>query len=459
MRNNSARISTIAALAFVLTFLSGASRALAADPAPKLEIVTPTTGTVFQSGQTIQLTVLTTHALAARRPGIAVLGDGGLGGAVLHRRRAFASPLGTPLPRKGPPVFGGSIVIPANLKPGQYKLTAVARGLRDKLVASAPVYVQIELPPNALLSLTPPPPPMVFEAIGEQLPLRIVGNTSGGLVNLTGSQNLALTASDPSIVSVGPNAMVTAVAPGKTSLLATLSGGPSMSVPIEVLPPALTPSATSIDFGAQTIATESATQILTITNTLSYAINYLSITSSPEFYPVVDNCARGGIFTPGWSCTIILTFRPLGVGQRTGVIEIANNAVIAPTRIYFSGIGNTTPGVQAQVVPKQLFFEVANSKRGQTRQLRIRNLGTAVLHGYVPGGAGPYGVTGGTAGMFTLAHGKTHIVEVTLEPPAPPPSPLAQPYPSHSVVSATLMIATDDPAQPSIPVVLQAIFR
>lgn len=61
--------------------------------------------------------------------------------------------------------------------------------------------------------------------------------------------------------------------------------------------------------------------------------------------------------------------------------------------------------------------------------------------------------------MFTLAHSKTHVVEVTLEPSAFPPSPFAQPYPSRSIVSATLMIATDDPTQPSIPVVLQAILR
>ncbi len=381
-----------------------------------------------------------------------MLGDGGLGGAVLHRRRAFATPFGTPLPRKGPPVFGGSIVIPSNLKPGQYKLTAVARGLRDKLVASAPVYVQIELPPNALLSLTPPPPPMVFEAIGEQLPLRIVGNTSGGLVNLTGSQNLALTASDPSIVSVGPHAMVTAVAPGKTSLLAALSGGPSMSVPIEVLPPALTPSDATMDFGAATIATEGSPQTLTITNSFNYPITISSVTSSAEF-PETDNCANATL-NPGEQCTINPSFLPLGPGTRTGVVEIANNAVVAPTRVYLSGVGNSTPGAKARAVPRRIYFGLVTNKP-HTRKLLIYNLGTATLHGYVPATAVYFGVTAG-GGSFAVQPGGYHTIEIAFPRPFLFLGVIGK---GPVQLSVTMMVTTDDPEQISIPIKLQGSVR
>ncbi len=457
IRESFGRRAIGAAFVAAIALLIGGGRALAAGPRPALEIVAPTTGTVFQSEQTIQLTVSAIPALAASRPGIAVLGDGGLGGTVLHRLSPFVARFVTPSRRKGPPLFGGLIAIPPNLKPGRYKLTAVARGPGDKLASSAPVFIQIELPPNTLLSLTPPPAPIVFAAIGEQLPIRVPANTAnGGLVNLTGSQNLTLTASDQSIVTVAPNAIVTAVGPGQAAIVAALNGGGSVSVPIRVLPPALTPSATAMDFGPGTIATQGAPQSLTITNSFSYPITIFSVTSSAEF-PETDNCAGRAPLAAGASCTINLAFMPLGAGNRAGAVEIANSAVIAPTRVYLSGVGNSTPGVKAHVFPQRIFFGVVTN-RPRTRRVIIRNLGNATLHGYVPALMGVFAVTGG-AGIFTLARGGGHVVEIVfpygfIAGVGPFGAPIGSQH-----VSATLTITTDDPTQPSIPIELTGILR
>ncbi len=437
-RKNFGRSVIGAAFAAVIAIMIGAGRAAAIDPRPAIEIVAPVAGATFQAGQTIQLSVRAAPDLAASRPGVAVLGDGGLGGTTV----------------RGRPLLKGSITIPASLKPGRYKLTAVARGFADKLVSSAPVFVQIEQPPSALLSLLPPPPPMVFEAIGEQLPLRILGNAaSGGPINLTGSQNLTLTASDLSVATVAPNAMVTAAGLGQASVRAALNGGSGVIVPIMVLPPALTPSATTMDFAAATIATQSAQQTLTIANSFNYPIKILSVTSAAEF-PETDDCV-GAPLKAGASCTINLSFMPLGAGARAGVVEIANSAVIAPTRVYLSGAGNSTPGVKARVFPREIFFGVAIN-RPRIRRVIIRNLGAATLHGYVPDLTAPFNVASG-AGMFTLARGKTHVVEVRLQPPLVPAVFVVVPL--RSPVLATLMIATDDPAQPSIPVALHGTLR
>jgi hypothetical protein len=101
----------------------------------------------------------------------------------------------------------------------------------------------------------------------------------------------------------------------------------------------LTFAPTTLSFPAQTVATASAAQTVTITNNLATSV-------SPAIIGSGDYAATPGGATPCGStlaakaaCTFTVTFTPSAVGTRNSTITITDSATPAAQILSVTGIG------------------------------------------------------------------------------------------------------------------------
>jgi len=102
------------------------------------------------------------------------------------------------------------------------------------------------------------------------------------------------------------------------------------------LGPVVSLSATSLTFAAQTVSTQSGPQTITLTNTGNAALTSLAIARSGPFAET-NTCAAS--LAGGASCTIRVTFSPLGAGSQSGTITVTDNSPNSPQTIALSGTG------------------------------------------------------------------------------------------------------------------------
>ena len=100
--------------------------------------------------------------------------------------------------------------------------------------------------------------------------------------------------------------------------------------------PAVTLSATSLNFGNQKVGTTSQPQKITLTNTGSFALQIASMTVSGDF---LEKNSCGPTLQLGHSCTITVVFRPRTRGARIGTVLINDDAPDSPQTIQLSGAG------------------------------------------------------------------------------------------------------------------------
>jgi hypothetical protein len=96
----------------------------------------------------------------------------------------------------------------------------------------------------------------------------------------------------------------------------------------------LTPA--SLTFGSQTVATTSAAQTLTVTNTAETILTITDISASGDFSET-NNCP--GALAPMDSCTIEVSFHPTAVGTRAGTITVSDNWAGSPRVAQLTGTG------------------------------------------------------------------------------------------------------------------------
>jgi hypothetical protein len=96
----------------------------------------------------------------------------------------------------------------------------------------------------------------------------------------------------------------------------------------------------SISFASQTVGTTSAASSVTITNIGGSAVSVSSVASSnpSEFTIASSTCVNVGA---GATCAIGVTFKPGGVGVRSGSISVVSNGVGSPQAISAGGSGTT----------------------------------------------------------------------------------------------------------------------
>lgn len=133
-----------------------------------------------------------------------------------------------------------TLTIPTGITPGLYNLTAIGDNDSGD-VESAPVAIDVEWQYYPT-SITATPPMLNLLAVGDQMPVRIMGsmvnrNASGALLgyvtlDITNSTQMVYTSNNPHVATVSSSGMITAVGPGQTSILAQAGAYTGETFPI-----------------------------------------------------------------------------------------------------------------------------------------------------------------------------------------------------------------------------------
>ncbi|MGC9997852.1 MAG: choice-of-anchor D domain-containing protein [Terriglobia bacterium] len=101
-------------------------------------------------------------------------------------------------------------------------------------------------------------------------------------------------------------------------------------------------STSTLSFGTQAVATSSAAQTVTLTNTGTAALvvtNLAVVGANVGDFAEIANTCRGSV-AAGGTCTIGVTFTPSAGGERTAALSIADNAPTSPQTVSLSGAGS-----------------------------------------------------------------------------------------------------------------------
>jgi hypothetical protein len=179
----------------------------------------------------------------------------------------------------------------------------------------------------------------------------------------TGAKTAAITVSDD--------------APGSPQQVVNLSG--------TSINPAVTLSATSLDFGNQNLNTTSPPQTVTLTNSGAGPLTIMSISASADFAQSND-C--GASVAEGAQCTISVTFTPATAGTRTGAVTITDNAVDSPQTISLTGTG--VPATLTLSTTSLTFGEQNVGTTSAPQTVTVTNSGTGPLVIFSIGASGDF---------------------------------------------------------------------
>jgi hypothetical protein len=188
----------------------------------------------------------------------------------------------------------------------------------------------------------------------------VAGNTSAAKT-VTLTNHLASTLSITTIAASGPFAVAsntsgTGVLAGKTCTVgitfsptavgpatgmltfndSAITGAQTVSLSGTGSAP-VTFSATSINFSTVKVGTKSSARTVTLTNHLSSALTFATVSASPGFAVASNTC--GASIGAGASCTVGVTFSPTATGSVTGTLTFTDSAVTSQQVVTLSGTG------------------------------------------------------------------------------------------------------------------------
>jgi len=142
--------------------------------------------------------------------------------------------------------------------------------------------------------------------------------------------------------------------------------------------------------------------------------------ANPADFQVTNACS--GAYPVASTCSITVTFSPLGAGQRTGTITISDDAPNSPQSVQLTGTGAAPPpGTPAvKLTPSSISFGTVTQGSTVTAQvITLTNSGTGTLHitSVTTGGtnAGDFSLTNNcTAPSYAV--GATCTIGVSLSP-------------------------------------------
>ena len=177
--------------------------------------------------------------------------------------------------------------------------------------------------------------------------------------------------------------------------------------------PAVSLSATALNFKKVPIGQTSSPQTVTLTNTGSATLNISSITTSGDYH--ISNNTCGATVAAGANCAVSVTFTPTKKGKRTGNLTFTDNAPTSPQVVTLTGVGQSIT-----VSPTSLNFgTVAVGSTSPQQNVTVTNVGTTTVTftGFVFAGtaAGDYLISANTCGA-TIAPGANCSVEVKFKP-------------------------------------------
>jgi hypothetical protein len=195
-------------------------------------------------------------------------------------------------------------------------------------------------------------------------------------------------------------------------------------------------SLSTLSFGPQALATNTAPQTVTVTNTGSLALTGGTFTTTGSGFTGSGCTATLDV---GATCTYSVVFRPTAVRNYSGSVAIAYSGVTGQA-VSLSGTGVATGALAFTAATngtlsggagaRTLTFTIPTPRAPVTSVVTITNTGTAATPTAVTIGtitaAGIadtlFSLTGNTCGA-TLASGATCTISITYATPAAPPNP------------------------------------
>jgi hypothetical protein len=175
--------------------------------------------------------------------------------------------------------------------------------------------------------------------------------------------------------------------------------------------PAVSLSASVLNFGNQQVGTTSIAQTVTVTNTGNASLTLNSISASGGFAQT-NNC--GASLAASSACAINVTFTPSTAGAWLGTLSISDNASGSPHTITLAGTGTTAALI---VSTSNLVF--AGQRIGTTsaaQSVTISNVGAATLTLSSINTTGDFAQTNTCGG--SLSPGMNCVINVTFTPTA-----------------------------------------
>ena len=127
---------------------------------------------------------------------------------------------------------------------------------------------------------------------------------------------------------------------------------------------AITLSPTALTFTPQQVATLSASQTVTVTNTGNAPLTVNSIIVSGDFTQT-NNCTSGPIAVNA-TCTVQVTFQPTAIGARSGLLTVYGNVASGQATATLNGTGTT--GTSIVLTPLTLTFPATTTGATSTAQ-------------------------------------------------------------------------------------------
>jgi hypothetical protein len=210
------RTTSIVAVAFLSAIIPG--KCLNAQPT--LRITSPADGSIVNPDQTITVTVEETPPRSFRE--MVIIGH---------------DPIGFSQVLQGPP-WRFSVHVPPTTSPRRYMLTADGIIAPGKGASSRGISILVERA-DGLLSLKADPPLLLFRAVGDLIPLAVMGDFERLTdVNLAESTYIKYASDAPLVATVRPDGVVTAVGTGRAKITVTYRNH-SVVVPVTVRAPEL----------------------------------------------------------------------------------------------------------------------------------------------------------------------------------------------------------------------------
>jgi hypothetical protein len=172
-----------------------------------------------------------------------------------------------------------------------------------------------------------------------------IGTLSAG----GGYCTISITFTPSALGSVTEEISITDTAPDSPHTITVTGSGVAASTAAKVSP-------TSLSFGDLKVGSVSDPKTVTFTNTGTSTLNISQIrVSTGDFVQTNNTCeAALNVLDVGESCTISVSFQPIGSGDRTGTLSISSNASGSPHNVALSGTGLAVFSVTSSDSPKTI---------------------------------------------------------------------------------------------------------
>jgi hypothetical protein len=159
--------------------------------------------------------------------------------------------------------------------------------------------------------------------------------------------------------------------------------------------PAISLSPTALSFATQAVATASAPQTITVTNTGSVSLTVTQVATTGDFHET-DNCTAAPI-APNATCAIQVSFLPTVTGSRSGVLTVYGNVSGGQATAALSGNASAAGAIVLTPVVLTFASTVINATSA-LQNITISNISTDTIALQTSSIMGDFKLTANTCG-------------------------------------------------------------